>query len=315
MGVNISSLDYHRSVLIETITRFLVPRPNVLLVDVTVGDGGHSESLLRASEPMGRVIGLDVDEEALTRARARLEPFGERFTAVHGNFANLSSILAEQGIDRIDGLLADLGVSTLQIATAQRGFSYLLSGPLSMKMDATATVDAATVVNTYSEEHLWHILKNYGEERHAKRIAREIIKQRNKGRIETTGQLAAIVRKCVPNQHVIKSLARVYQAIRIEVNAELDNLKSLLPQAMDLLRIGGRIAAITYHSLEARIIKTYFAEQEKPCTCPQSFPQCICGNKSRLKILVRHIQPNEVEVEQNPSARSACLRIAEKISD
>jgi 16S rRNA (cytosine1402-N4)-methyltransferase len=255
-----------------------------------------------------------MDEEALTRARIRLEPFGDRFTPLYGNFAHLTGIFGEHGIDKIDGILADLGISTMQISSAQRGFSYLTSGPLSMQMDPRSDRNAAAVVNTYPEEKLWHLIRTYGEERYAKRIAQEIIKQRKTCKIETTDQLSAIVQKCIPRQNVIKSLARVYQAIRIEVNSELDNLKRMLPQATDLLKVGARIAIISYHSLEDRIVKTFFTEQEKPCICPPNLPQCVCGKQPRLKILARLVRPTAAEVNKNPAARSARLRIAEKIS-
>lgn len=256
-----------------------------------------------------------MDDEALNRARLRLDTFSDRITFVKDNFANLKKILLEHNVDQIDGLVADLGISTLQISSAQKGFSFGISGPLSMKMDPSSTVDADYIVNKYSEQQLWRIIKEYGEEKHARYIAREIVNSRRISKIETTGELADIIRKCVPKQHVVKSLARVFQAIRIKVNEELLNLRQLLPQATDFLRIGGRLAIISYHSLEDRIVKNYFKEQEKPCTCPPDFPHCICGKQPRFKILARLIRPGLQELEENPAARSARLRIAEKRSD
>jgi len=314
-GVSIFKIEYHKPALVETVAGFLVTCPNVLIVDATVGDGGHSEALLKASAPLGRVIGIDLDSEAVARSRSRLEIYGERFVAVHSNFANLSEILKSQKIDHVDAIFADLGLSTLQIADESKGFSYLRSGPLSMQMNSASEKSAVAIVNSFSEKQLWSILSEYGEERHARRIAHEITQQRKIFPIETTDQLSDIVRRCVPKNYVIKSLARVFQSIRISVNSELDNLKRFLPQAINLLKIGGRLAIISYHSLEDRIVKAYLTELEKPCTCPPSFPMCVCGKRAMLNIIARLVRPTEAEISSNPAIRSARLRVAEKISD
>ena len=305
----------HRPVLSQEIVHLLGLRPGGVVVDGTVGLGGHAEALLQA-EPEVTVIGIDRDEEALRHAANRLSPFKERVRLIHGNYRDLGEHLDVLGIDTITGFLLDLGLSSLQLDTANRGFSFRYDGPLDMRMDATEEVTAAELVNHSSEEELVRILRNYGEERFARRIVRAIFAARTKGQIETTGRLAEIVHSAIPRKFhpkVLHPATRTFQALRIAVNEELSNLKEGLEAGFQAIAPGGVIAVISFHSLEDRIVKEFFRYKALSCTCPPDFPVCVCDKKVEMEILTRKpIRPSSEEVAKNPRARSAKLRAARK---
>ena len=303
----------HTTVLKTETVDGLCVREGGLYVDMTLGGGGHSEEILRRG---GRVVGIDQDSIALSAASERLRPFGEAFTPVKSNFKDLKNVLKSLGIDTVDGVLADLGVSSPQLDEADRGFSYMQDAPLDMRMDREASLSANEIVNTYSEDELFDIISGYGEERWAKRIAEFIVKARREKPIERTMELVSIIKAAVPKGARIDGphpAKRTFQAIRIAVNRELDVLSQMLADAVDVLAPGGRISIITFHSLEDRIVKNAFSEGAIGCTCPKSFPVCVCGKKPTLKIISRKpILPSAEELQENPRARSAKLRIAEK---
>ena len=307
----------HRSVLLYECIEGLDIKPNGIYVDGTAGGGGHSFHIASALGAEGKLIAIDRDAAAIKAAGQRLAPFGDRVTLVRNNFSEVGDVCAELGIEKIDGILMDLGVSSYQLDTPERGFSYNADAPLDMRMDDRNPLDAAAVVNTYSEERLREIIYSYGEEKFGGRIAAEIVKYRSKKAIETTGELVDIIKGSMPSaakqggHHPAK---RTFQAIRIEVNGELDAITPAINSAVDLLSKGGRIAIITFHSLEDRIVKQAFASLASGCTCPRNFPVCVCGNKPKVKIITRKpILPSEKELEENPRSRSAKLRVAEKI--
>ena len=311
------AIDFsHRSVLLDEAVEALAIRPNGIYVDGTAGGGGHSFAIASALKD-GLLIAIDQDEAAIKAAGARLAPLGERAQIVRSNFSKLGEVLDECGIDRIDGLLLDLGVSSHQLDEAERGFAYQSDAPLDMRMDQRATKSAYDVVNTYSEEELKRILFTYGEEKFSARIAARIVSEREKAPIETTGRLSDIIKSAIPaaardgGHHPAK---RSFQAIRIEVNGELDVIVPAINAAVDRMNPGGRIAIITFHSLEDRIVKQTFAGLASGCTCPKSLPICVCGKKPRVRIVSKKpILPGELELNENPRARSAKLRVAEKI--
>ncbi len=307
----------HRSVLLDECIEGLDIKSNGIYVDGTAGGGGHSFHIASALGAQGKLIAIDRDAAAIKAAGQRLAPFGNRVTLVRNNFSEVGDVCAELGIEKIDGILMDLGVSSYQLDTPERGFSYNADAPLDMRMDDRNPLDAAVVVNTYSEERLREIIYGYGEEKFGGRIAAEIVKYRSKKAIETTGELVDIIKASMPSaakqggHHPAK---RTFQAIRIEVNGELDAITPAINSAVDLLSKGGRIAIITFHSLEDRIVKQAFASLASGCTCPRNFPVCVCGNKPKVKIITRKpILPSEKELEENPRSRSAKLRVAEKI--
>lgn len=307
----------HRSVLLDECIEGLAIKPNGIYVDGTAGGGGHSFHIASALGEGGRLIAIDRDEAAIEAAGKRLAPFGDRVTLVRSNFSEVGNVCAELGIDRIDGILMDLGVSSYQLDTPERGFSYNADAPLDMRMDNRNPIDASVVVNTYSEEKLKEIIYGYGEERFGSRIASEIVKARSVKPIETTGELVDIIKRSMPasakqgGHHPAK---RTFQAIRIEVNGELDAISPAINSAVNLLGSGGRIAIITFHSLEDRLVKQSYASLAEGCRCPRSFPVCVCGNKPKVKIITKKpILPTETELEENPRSRSAKLRVAEKI--
>ena len=308
--------DYgHKPVLLEECLEALAIRPEGVYVDGTLGRAGHSQAILRRLTT-GRLIGIDRDLAAIDAARERLADFGDRVTLVHGNFSDLGDILQNLGIVGVDGMLFDLGVSSPQLDEPQRGFSYMHDAPLDMRMDRTASLDAGAVVNTWSYEELRRILFAYGEERYAPQIARAIVRRREDGPIRTTGELAEIIRSAMPpkalreKQHPAK---RSFQAIRIAVNGELDALPPMLEAAADHLAPGGRLAVITFHSLEDRAVKQKLRELSTGCTCPPEFPVCVCGKKPKLKLVTRKpVLSGPAELEENPRARSAKLRAAER---
>lgn len=294
----------------------LAIRPDGIYLDGTLGGAGHSYEIA-SRLTTGRLIGLDRDEVALAAARERLKPFSDRVTLVHSNFQALSAVLDDLGIAKVDGMLFDLGVSSPQLDDKERGFSYMADAPLDMRMDRSEGLTAYDVVNTYDQESLKRILYTYGEERYAPKIAAAIVKRRAEKPIETTLELAELIRAAMPpqalreKQHPAK---RGFQAIRIAVNDELTAVERMLASAIDRLNPGGRLAVITFHSLEDRLVKSAMQEAAKGCICPKEFPVCVCGRTPKVKILTRHpIVADEAELAENPRARSAKLRVAERI--
>nr|WP_326126192.1 16S rRNA (cytosine(1402)-N(4))-methyltransferase RsmH [uncultured Oscillibacter sp.] len=305
----------HRPVLLDECIELLNIRPDGVYVDGTLGRAGHSREIARRLTT-GRLIGIDQDMAAIRAAEERLAPWRDRVTLVHGNFSALADILRDAGVSGVDGALFDLGVSSPQLDDASRGFSYMRDAPLDMRMDDTAALTAREVVNTWSQEELRRILYEYGEERYAPAIARAIVRARETSPVETTLELADIVRGAMPpaalreKQHPAK---RTFQAVRIAVNGELDALPPMLRAAVERLVPGGRLAVITFHSLEDRIVKQTLRDMARGCTCPPEFPVCVCGKKPKVRLVTRRpIVPGEAEVAENPRARSAKLRAAEK---
>lgn len=306
----------HVPVMPGEVIELLQPKQGQTIVDGTVGGAGHSRLIAEAILPGGRLIAIDRDEETLARARAALAPFGDAVTFVHDDFRNLSRILSELGVTGVHGVLLDLGVSSFQLDQPQRGFTYRFNAPLDMRMDARTTVTAADLVNSLSVEELTRIFRDYGEERWAHRIARKIVAEREKAPLVTTGQLVELVKAAIPaaarrsGPHPAK---RTFQALRIAVNNELDALREGLQAAVDALLPGGRIAIISFHSLEDRIVKQTFADMARGCECPPGFPVCRCGKEPLLNVLTRRpVLPSEDELQENPRARSARLRAAER---
>lgn len=307
----------HRPVLLEECLEGLAIRPDGIYVDGTAGGAGHSSAIAAKLSSKGRLIALDQDETAVKVATERLSAFGERARVVRSNFRELDSVCRLLGVEEINGLLLDLGVSSYQLDTAERGFSYQADAPLDMRMDERNPLSAEQVVNRYPEETLRRILWEYGEERFSSRIASAIVRAREKAPIRTTGELVRIIKSAIPaaaregGHHPAK---RSFQAIRIEVNGELDVIEPTIRAAAGLLAPGGRIAIITFHSLEDRLVKQTFASLASGCTCPPGFPVCVCGKKPVLKI-VNHkpITASPEELEINPRSRSAKLRVAEKL--
>ena len=308
--------DYgHKPVLLEECLEALAIRPGGTYLDGTLGRAGHSLEILRRLKG-GRLIGIDRDMTAIEAARERLAEYKDHVTLVHGNFCDLGEILSSLHVDKVDGMLFDLGVSSPQLDEAQRGFSYMHDAPLDMRMDTSAVLDARQVVNTWSGEELRRILYEYGEERYAPQIARAIVRRREERPLETTGELVEVIRSAMPaqalreKQHPAK---RSFQAIRIAVNGELDALAPMLRSAAEGLKPGGRLAVITFHSLEDRIVKQTMRELATGCICPPEFPVCVCGRKPKLKLVTRKpIVSGAAELEENPRARSAKLRVAER---
>ena len=307
---------HHVSVLLEECIQGLNIKPEGIYVDGTLGGAGHS-SRIAAELTTGRLIGIDRDPVALKAAEKRLEPFANRVTLVHSNFCEIASVLRELGISGVDGILLDLGVSSPQLDDGDRGFSYMVDAPLDMRMNHEDVLSADTVVNTWSYEELKRILYDYGEERYAPQIAAGICRRREAQPIRTTLELVDVIRSAMPpaalreKQHPAK---RSFQAIRIAVNDELGSVEKAMEAAIPLLNPGGRLAVITFHSLEDRIVKNAMANAAKGCTCPPNFPVCVCGKKPQVKPISRKpIVSGEEELERNPRARSAKLRICEKI--
>lgn len=313
---SMSNEPKHISVLLNECIENLNIKPDGVYVDGTLGLGGHSEQILKRLDG-GRLIGIDRDESAITRTGERLKSYADKLTLVHGNFCDVVQILDELNIDSVDGMLFDLGVSSPQLDEAERGFSYMNDAPLDMRMDNTSALTAGVVVNEWDEAELARILRDFGEERYARRIASHIVQERAKKPIETTLELVDIIRSAMPaaalreKQHPAK---RSFQAIRIAVNDELGAVDQMIKTAPDKLAQGGRLCVISFHSLEDRIVKNGIAARENGCTCPREAPICICGFKQTLKSVYRKpIVPGEDELNNNPRARSAKLRVAEKV--
>ncbi len=305
----------HNPVLLGEVLEGLNIKPDGIYVDGTLGGAGHSYEICSRLKG-GRLIGIDQDEDAVKAASDRLKEFGDTVSIVKSNYENMDPVLKELGIKEVDGILLDLGVSSYQLDTPERGFSYRNDAPLDMRMDRERDLTAADVVNTYSEYDLFRIIRDYGEDRFAKNIAKHIVIERAKKKIETTFELNEIVKASIPAKvretggHPSK---RTFQAIRIELNRELEVLENSLEKMIELLKPGGRLCIITFHSLEDRIVKTAFNRAENPCTCPPEFPVCVCGKKSKGKHLTKKaVLPTEKEQEENPRSKSSKLRIFEK---
>lgn len=303
----------HETVLLQESIDALAIRPDGIYVDGTLGGGGHSFEIAKCLKD-GRLIGIDQDRDALAAAIRRLSEFGERFIPAKSNFSHLADVLQDLNIPQIDGMLLDLGVSSYQLDNADRGFSYMHDGDLDMRMDRDANRSAYQVVNEYEEDELFRVIRDFGEENWAKRIAQFIVKNRP---IRSTQELVEVIKQAVPasarrtGPHPAK---RTFQAIRIEVNNELEILEETIEQCVDRLRSGGRMAIITFHSLEDRIVKNKFRQLADPCTCPSEFPRCVCGEKAKVRVITRKpIVPTQDELERNPRSRSAKLRVIEKI--
>ncbi len=313
----LKTMDFeHVSVLLSETIESLNIRPEGTYVDGTLGGAGHSFEICRHLNKNGRLIGFDQDEDAIVAASERLKNFDDRITIIRSNFCNMADELDKRGIHRVDGILLDLGVSSHQLDEADRGFSYRFDAPLDMRMDRSKEHTAAYVINTYDEEKLFHVIKEYGEEKFAGRIARSICKKREEKPIKTTGELAEIVKMSIPAKARMNGghpAKRTFQAIRIEVNAELDVLKNSIDSMIEHLNDGGRLSIITFHSLEDRIVKNAFRRNENPCTCPPDFPVCICGKKPKGIVVTRKpIIPTEEEIRVNLRSHSAKLRVFER---
>ena len=306
----------HKSVLLKETIDGLKIKPDGIYVDGTLGGGGHASEVARRLSDKGSIIGIDQDAAAIEAAGIRLKNFGEKVTIVRSNYCDMKSQLGKLGIDKVDGIVLDLGVSSYQLDTAERGFSYREDAPLDMRMDRRQKMTARYIVNDYEERELYRVIRDYGEDKFAKNIAKHIVAARQKAPIETTGQLTEIIRASIPMKFQKKSghpAKRTFQAIRIELNQELEVLKNSLDAMIDLLNPGGRLCIITFHSLEDRIVKSAFRKNENPCTCPSDFPVCVCGKISKGSIITRKpILPSKEEMEENSRAKSAKLRIFER---
>lgn len=308
----------HYSVLLKETIENLNIRPDGVYVDGTLGGGGHAYQVASRLSEKGRLIGIDQDADAIVAAGERLSEFGDKITIIRSNYANMKEELHRIGIEKVDGIVLDLGVSSFQLDTPERGFTYRdENAPLDMRMDDRQSLTARDIVNEYSEMELYHIIRDYGEDKFAKNIAKHIVQERKKKPIETTGELTEIIRASIPMKvqatggHPAK---RTFQAIRIELNKELEVLQNNLDDMIELLNPGGRICIITFHSLEDRIVKSNFKRNENPCTCPSDFPVCVCGKKSKGKVITRKpILPSEEELSVNSRSKSAKLRVFERV--
>ena len=307
----------HYSVLLEETIENLNIKPDGIYVDGTLGGGGHSYQIAKRLSDKGRLIGIDQDADAIQAAGERLEEFKDKVTIIRSNYANMKEELERIGIQKVDGIILDLGVSSFQLDTPERGFTYREeSAPLDMRMDDRQSLTARDIVNDYSEQELFRIIRDYGEDRFAKNIAKHIVQAREKKPIETTGDLTEIIRGAIPMKVQVTGghpAKRTFQAIRIELNHELDVLQENLDTMIEMLNPGGRICIITFHSLEDRIVKVNFKRNENPCTCPSDFPVCVCGAVSKGKVVTRKpILPSEEELEANSRSKSAKLRVFER---
>lgn len=306
----------HKSVLLEEVIQNLNIQPDGIYVDGTLGGAGHAIHVCEKLSEKGRFVGIDQDEAAICASTQRLKPYEDIVTIVRSNYVSMKQILQQLGIEKVDGILLDLGVSSYQLDAAERGFTYRQDTPLDMRMDQRQSQTARDIVNGYSETELYYMIRDYGEDRFAKNIAKHIVMAREKQPIETTGQLVEVIKNAIPMKvravggHPAK---KTFQAIRIELNRELEVLQDSLEEMISLLNPGGRLCVITFHSLEDRIVKNIFRKAENPCTCPPSFPVCTCGKKPLGKIITRKpIIPGEEELEWNPRAKSSKLRVFER---
>jgi 16S rRNA (cytosine1402-N4)-methyltransferase len=308
----------HLPVLAEEVLTMLAPASGSLQIDATLGGGGHAERILGATDPDGRLLGIDADGAAIARVRARLaERFGDRLVLRRANFRDLGSVAPDAGFAAVDGLLFDLGLSSFQLADAERGFGIRTGGPLDMRFDSSVGLPASELLGTLDATELAALFRRYGEEPQAGRIARAIVETRRTAPIVTAEELAALVERVAPGapgRRRIHPATRVFQALRIAVNAELESLEIALATAVDLLRPGGRLVVLSYHSLEDRIVKRFIEAERKGCICPPSVPVCVCGRTPRLQLLGRSQTPSEAELVANPRARSARLRAAERLA-
>ncbi|MGN0159169.1 MAG: 16S rRNA (cytosine(1402)-N(4))-methyltransferase RsmH [Brotaphodocola sp.] len=309
----------HKSVLLEETVDSLDIKPDGIYVDGTLGGGGHASLVCSRLSDKGRLIGIDQDADAIKAASERLAVFGSKVTIVRNNYENIASVLSELGMEKVDGIYLDLGVSSYQLDTVERGFTYREDAPLDMRMDQRNVQTAADIVNTYSEMDLFRIIRDYGEDRFAKNIAKHIVRARAEKPFETTGELIEVIKAAIPAKvratggHPAK---RTFQALRIELNHELDVLNRSIDIMIDLLNPGGRLSIITFHSLEDRIVKTRFKNNENPCICPPEFPVCMCGRKSKGHVVTRKpIVPSEQEIEENKRSKSSKLRVFEKTAE
>lgn len=308
----------HYSVLLNETIENLNIKPDGIYVDGTLGGGGHAYQVASRLSEKGRLIGIDQDADAIAAAGERLKEFGDKITIIRSNYANMKEELHRIGVEKVDGIVLDLGVSSFQLDTPERGFTYRdENAPLDMRMDDRQSLTAKDIVNGYSEMDLYRIIRDYGEDKFAKNIAKHIVQERAKKPIETTGELTEIIRASIPMKVQVTGghpAKRTFQAIRIGLNKELEVLQNNLDDMIDLLNPGGRICIITFHSLEDRIVKTNFKRNENPCTCPSDFPVCVCGKKSKGKVVTRKpILPSEEELEVNSRSKSAKLRVFERV--
>ena len=306
----------HKSVLLDETIESLNIKPNGIYVDGTLGGGGHSYEIAKRLTDGGRLIGIDQDEDAIRAAKERLSEFADRVTIVRDNYCNMPKVLDELGISKVDGILLDIGVSSYQLDEAERGFTYKQDAPLDMRMDQRQEMTAKDIVNGYSEEDLYRIIRDYGEDKFAKNIAKHIVQARQIKPVETTFELDEIIKAAIPMKfratggHPAK---KTFQAIRIELNRELEVLDESIDAMTDLLNDNGRLCIITFHSLEYMIVTTRFRKNENPCTCPPDFPVCVCGKKPKGKVITRKpIVPDEEELEENKRAKSSKLRVFER---
>lgn len=305
----------HKSVLLDEVIESLNIKADGYYVDGTLGGGGHALEVVKRLKT-GKLIGIDQDIDAINAATQRLIDYSKSVIIIRDNYVNIENILKKENIEKVDGIYIDLGVSSYQLDTAERGFTYRFDAPLDMRMDDRNELKASDIVNEYSESELFHIIRDYGEDRFAKNIAKHIVEYRNKKRIETTFELVDIIKASIPMKIQVTGghpAKRTFQAIRIELNKELEVLADSINVMIDLLKPGGRLSVITFHSLEDRIVKQAFKKAESPCVCPKKFPICVCGNKSKGRVITRKaILPGEEELEENSRAKSAKLRVFEK---
>ncbi|MBD3359527.1 MAG: 16S rRNA (cytosine(1402)-N(4))-methyltransferase RsmH [Candidatus Buchananbacteria bacterium] len=306
----------HKPVLLDEVVEYLKPQPNQNFIDCTVGGGGHAKAILQKTGPNGKLLGIDLDIQAIEAAKQNLQEFKDRIILINDNYQNLKQILYDTGFNKINGILLDLGLSSYQIQAKTRGFSFKGDSFLDMRFGETEQT-AADIINKYKEADLIRIFKEYGEERYAKQIAQEIVDLRKKQPITKTNQLVDIIEKVYKNKPKPKKIhvaTKVFQALRIEVNNELANLKKILPQALEALFKNGRLVVISFHSLEDKIVKEFFKKESKDCLCPPQIPVCVCEHKAQLKILTKKVvKPSQTEIMKNPRSRSAKLRAVVKI--
>lgn len=308
----------HKPVLLKETIKFLRPKEGNVFVDGTLGLGGHAEAIIELIGKKGKYVALDRDLQAIIKAKKRLQKH-KNVAVYQANFDQLKEVTGKEGLEKTDGILIDLGVSSLQIDSKERGFSFKKSGPLDMRM-GDSDITAADIVNEYSAEELADIFKRYGEEKFAKQIAKKIVEKRKERRIENTLELRELVLSALPEKYksILKKdpATKVFQALRVEVNEELDALGGFLPQALSILKKGGRLAVISFHSLEDRIVKDFIKSKARGCICPRDFPVCKCGNKPKIKVITsKPVVPSEKEKRENPRSRSAKMRVIEKLTD